>query len=290
MTTCSPSHYVPSADGTPIAYRVQGSGSPLVLVSGLTTSDFFWRHTLPRWTTRHRVVTWDFKGHGESGSCRDRRSVTVPALVDDLRRVLDAAGVERAPLVGFSMGVQVVLEACRWIPERIESLVCLLGPAGRLFDTALGPVGGILQKILTRGGTRASALAMEGAAHFFRSPVAHRAGRLLGLIGPDAPAEDIDAYVHHFARLDFATVRLLALEAGRHDASDMFEQIEQPTLVVAGGKDVFAPPERVGIVMHERIVRSELLFLPHGTHTSLFEHPHEIATGVERFLERGPEA
>jgi pimeloyl-ACP methyl ester carboxylesterase len=278
--------YVAAADGTPVAYRVRGEGPPLVLANGLTTSEFFWRHVMPRWERRWRVVTWDYKGHGDSGPARDISATTPEALVDDMRRVFDDAGIERAPIVGFSMGCQIVLEACRRMPERIVAVGCLLGPAGRLFDTALPPITGRAAQVLLRSIPQLSTgVVMGGFGRIIRLPLAQRVGRLLGYIGPHAKPDDVALYMRHFARLHYPTVRAVALAAGEHDASDLLPQLHVPLLIVAGARDPFAPIKTVGEVMHRRAPSSRLVRLANGTHTSLFEHPDQIATAVEGFLD-----
>ena len=117
---------VEARDGTAIAYRDEGSGPALVFTSGYTSSDFYWERLLPRFRGRARLITWDLKGHGRSEPARDLSAVRVEDSVDDLRRVLDACGVERGTLLAFSLGCPVILEAWRHIHQRITGLVPML--------------------------------------------------------------------------------------------------------------------------------------------------------------------
>jgi pimeloyl-ACP methyl ester carboxylesterase len=280
----APSRFVSAADGTRIAFREVGEGSPVVLANGLSTSDFFWHHLRPRWAAHHRVVSWDYKGHGESEPARTDAGTTIPALVDDLQRVMDAAGVERGVLVGFSMGCQVALEAWRRLPARIAGLGLVLGPAGRLFDTALRPlVGPALQRLLRH--VPAPLLPpVFGAAHqVAQLPGSVTLGRWLRLYGR-ATGTDIRRYVEHFGRLHPHTVSRIALHGGEHDARDVLPTIDVPTLVVAGDRDVFAPARTVGLPIHAAIPGARLLRLPDGTHGSLFEHPDAIDRAVRELV------
>lgn len=279
--------FVEAADGTCIAYRVRGEGPPLVLCNGLTTSDFFWRYVLPRWTERRRVVTWDYKGHGDSGPAKDLAAATIEASVDDLKRVLDAADVSSAPVVGFSMGSQVALEACRQLPDRVAAAACVLGPAGRLFDTALPPITGpAVQRLLILMGARATPVVMASFGRILGLPPTTPTGKLLGLVGRDTPREDLAIFARHFARMHHPTVRALALAGGRHDASDVLPALSVPLLIVAGDRDPFAPARTVGARMHQLAPSSVFHRMRHGSHTSLLEHPTEIALVVEDFLDR----
>ena len=281
----TPHRFVPAADGTPIAYRVRGSGPPLVLANGVTTSDFFWKYVLRRWTRRWSVITWDYKGHGRSGPARDPSHTTIPALVDDLGRVLDALDVKRAPIVGFSMGSQVALESVRAFPGRMSAAVSLLGPAGRLFDTALPPfTGRTIQRLLQGLPISTTATIMTGFGLGLRIPVAPQLGRLLGYLGRDCRREDVELYIQHFAGMHHPTVRSVALHGGDHDAHDLLPAFPVPLLIIAGERDPFAPAKTVGAVMHARAPGSRLYSMAHGTHTSLFEHHEELAAVVEDFL------
>jgi pimeloyl-ACP methyl ester carboxylesterase len=272
-----------AADGTRITWREHGEGPPLVLCNGITTSDFFWRRLMPRWCAHRRVITWDYKGHGESAPARTAGGTAIAALADDLRRVLDAAGIERAPVIGFSMGSQVMLEA--WPLGRFTAMVSLLGTAGRLFDTALPPFGPVLQRLLTGIPSPGVHAAMRGLGTAMYAPGAALLVRALGYTG-HVPERDIAAFREHFARLDPQTVAAIARAAGEHDARELLPQLDVPLLIVAGDRDRFAPAATVGVPMAEAAPRAELVRLPYATHTALFEHPMELALAIEGFFAR----
>jgi len=274
-------------DGGLIAYRVEGRGPAMVLTNGITTSNFFWSYLHRRWQRHHTVINWDLKGHGRSAPARSPEAVTIPALAEDLLRVLDAAGGARATLVGFSMGCQICLEAYRLAPDRVDAMVLLLGGAGRVFDAALGPLGKLLHGGISRMSTRSFTIGLRGLQRVVGSPIAYRLGRSLRLLGREAGRADVQRIVEHFVRdLDPATLASMAMAAQEHSAEDLLPQITVPTLLVGGDRDVFAPGARVAAQMQGKIPGSELLRLPYGTHTSLVEHHAEIGAAVDDFLHR----
>jgi pimeloyl-ACP methyl ester carboxylesterase len=113
---------VPSADGTPIAYEVHGSGEPtLILVHGWSCDARYWRNQLTLFASRHRVVTVDLAGHGHSGTGRE--DYTMGSFGEDVRAVADAVGGDQLILVGHSMGGLVVAEAARLLPGRVLGLI-----------------------------------------------------------------------------------------------------------------------------------------------------------------------
>jgi pimeloyl-ACP methyl ester carboxylesterase len=280
---------VRAADGTQVAYHVHlgGPGQTLVLSNGITTSNFFWTYLHRRWAPRHTLINWDLKGHGRSGPARSPEGASIPALADDLLRILDAEKVERAVLAGFSMGCQVTLELYRRAPERVSALVLLLGPAGRVFDTALGPIGKLLHGGIERMSPRMFALGLRGVQRLVTSPLGIPLGRGLRLVGPEATRADVQRFIDHFAQqIDPPTLAAMVLAAQAHSAEDLLPRIAVPTLVVGGDSDVFAPGSRVAAHMHRKIPGSELLRLPYGTHTSLLEHHAEIGAVIDEFLDR----
>jgi pimeloyl-ACP methyl ester carboxylesterase len=113
-----------SADGVPIRYHVTGKGEPtIVLVHGWALDRSLWESQVPRLAARHRVVTLDLGGHGESG--RQRAQWTMGAFGEDVKAVVEALDAKDVVLVGHSMGGPVVLEAARRMPARVKGIVLI---------------------------------------------------------------------------------------------------------------------------------------------------------------------
>ena len=113
-----------------------GCGPPLVLANGLGGPFVSWRHQVDYLRDRHRIVSWDYRGlYGSSRPSGDPPRVGVDAHVDDLERVLEATGIERAAFIGWSMGVQVILELYERRPEIVTHLVLINGTYGKPLTT-----------------------------------------------------------------------------------------------------------------------------------------------------------
>ena len=111
-----------SADGVAIRYQVEGKGEPtVVLVHGWALDRHVWDGQAPSLAARHRVVTLDLAGHGESGGSRS--AWTMAAFGEDVKAVVEAVGATQVVLVGHSMGGPVVLEAARRMPDRVKGIV-----------------------------------------------------------------------------------------------------------------------------------------------------------------------
>jgi pimeloyl-ACP methyl ester carboxylesterase len=120
---------VDRGDGLLLAGESTGEGATIVLAHGLTATRRNVvqgsRHLLGRgW----RVVSYDARGHGESSPAPDRDAYDYGSLADDLAAVLDARDIERATVVGSSMGSATAVRFALDRPERVDSLV-LITPA-----------------------------------------------------------------------------------------------------------------------------------------------------------------
>lgn len=108
-------------------FESAGEGAPaLVFTHGLAADHSTWRAQVEHFSPRHRVVTWDLRGHGRSGA--DPGPCRLADLAADLGEVLDRAELERAVLIGHSAGGVVVMRFALERPERVAAVV-LVGTA-----------------------------------------------------------------------------------------------------------------------------------------------------------------
>lgn len=118
---------VEAADGVPIVYEVRGpaeaAGPALVFVHCWACDRTYWREQVDVFAADHRVVTLDLAGHGGSGAGRE--GWTIRGLAGDVQAVVEALDLDRAILVGHSMGGPVSLEAARRMPERVMGVVAV---------------------------------------------------------------------------------------------------------------------------------------------------------------------
>ncbi len=118
----TPTQSTTSTDGVKIAYDVQGEGpKTVVFVHGWTCNRSHWQGQMRTFSPRYRTIAIDLGGHGESGS--DRLEWTMPAFARDVAAVLDQEQVDRAVVVGHSMGGIVMLHVAQQLGGRVAGLV-----------------------------------------------------------------------------------------------------------------------------------------------------------------------
>jgi pimeloyl-ACP methyl ester carboxylesterase len=285
-------HRVRSLDGTEIAYHVTRAPSPgaptLVFANGLGGTWRAFRPQMEYLGDRYRFLTWDYRGLFESGrpAPDTDAAYAVDRHVHDLDAVLAAERIDRAGFVGWSLGVQVVLEAFRRAPGRFEGLVLINGTYGRPLDT-LTPLPGAravippLLDLLRRG----HALAGQVTRRTLGQPEAARWLKRLGLVGPTFADDRFAELCAAFAQLDLEPYFRTLKAAGEHDAERVLSSIHVPTLVIAGDRDPMTPRE-LSQQMARRIPEAEILVVPGGTHYVPVEFPDLVSLRIERFLRR----
>lgn len=100
-----------------------GDGVPVLFTHGFSDTGETFRATVDVLAAGRRCVTWDIRGHGRSGSPDDPAQYTVDLSIGDMLAVLDAERIDRAVLLGHSLGGYLSLELHRRHPERVAALV-----------------------------------------------------------------------------------------------------------------------------------------------------------------------
>jgi pimeloyl-ACP methyl ester carboxylesterase len=116
-----------------VAYDLRGRGSPLVLSQGVGVGRWGWEPVAARLARRFQVITIDNRGIGASDTAPGHYSTRM--MADDVLAVLDHAGIQRASLVGTSLGGMIAQELALAHPERVDKLVLVAtipgGPRSR---------------------------------------------------------------------------------------------------------------------------------------------------------------
>lgn len=284
---------VRSFDGTRLAHAVWGGDAPagdpaptVILANGIACTDTYWTYLVPFLVEHgHRVVFFDYRGHGRSGPPKNPNEIALPSHARDLWRVADATGSGPVVLIGHSMGAQTILEAYRQQPGRVAGLVPVAGPYEHPLNTFYGsPAMHYLFPFmqfgmepvpwLTRALWRAA-----GASTTWPYVV----GRASRMIGPRADRGLMDEYFRHLARLDPILFVRMAREMQAHSARDLLADVDVPVLVVAGRHDVMTPP-RVAREMVAVVPDATLEFFEDSGHTLPIDEPHRLNDVVLAFL------
>ncbi|HYJ08168.1 MAG TPA: alpha/beta hydrolase [Polyangiaceae bacterium] len=255
-----------------------------LLCDGLVCDGYIWRYLWDDLAELGPVAHFHYRGHGRSGLPIDRDRVDVVAHAADMNAVREHLGDPEVVLVGHSLGTQVCLEAYRARPERVRGLVLLCGSFGRVTHTFKGSE--LLSNVLPNIQEFSSRHPRLLRALWARVPVraALKLGILLGDIDPNkVRVEDVEPYFRHALHVDFTLFARMLQAAGEHSAQDLLPEIRVPTLVVAGSRDTFTPPE-VSVAMAEAIPGARLELVAGGSHILPLEEQDKVRNLVRDFL------
>jgi 3-oxoadipate enol-lactonase len=249
-----------------------GGGFPLLLIAGLGDSKYTSRAQWADYATRRRVLAFDNRGTGLSAKPPGPYSIEL--MAEDAASVLDARGLERSDVYGYSMGGYIALTLAVRRPELVRSLVLVgTGPGGPGHEPPLAETLDIW--------SRAAGLPREEALRM-AYPTAFAPGWI------DDHPEEYEQLVA--ARLDPPTPAecwlAQAEAADRHkDVGVDVERIAVPALVIHGELDRVVPVSN-GRLLASRLPNAELVVLPGGGHAPMFEEPDAFGSLVCSFLDR----
>jgi 3-oxoadipate enol-lactonase len=249
-----------------IAYEVLGDGPPLLLCQGLGYTRSGWGPGRGLLAERFAVVAFDNRGIGESDV--PSGPYTAAQLAGDALAVLDAAGFERAHVVGASLGGMVAQEVALAAPERVDKLVLAC---------------------TTPGGANAFPMPAATVALFAQAALLDPLDALrrfvVNALAPDAPPELVEEiYAYRLANPpDLAGWQAQAAAGASHDAYDRLSRIAAPTLVLHGTADNVVD-YRNSELLAERIPNARLELFPGAGHLFFWEQPERFATAVGGFL------
>jgi pimeloyl-ACP methyl ester carboxylesterase len=248
--------------GHRVSYRRGGSGPALLLLHGITNSSETWERVAPYLAEHFTLIAPDLLGHGQSAT--PRGDYSLGAHASGARDVLTALGIERATVVGHSLGGGIAMQFAYQFPERCERLVLVSsGGLGRevhlVLRAAALPGAEYVLPALTSAGLLSVGRGVGSVLRFLRVP----------------PSEDLDVLGRGFASLDNAgsrqaflqTVRSVIEPSGqRVSAEDRLTLAAQlPTLIVWGERDSIIPV-RHGAAAHEAMPGSRFEVFPGAGH------------------------
>jgi pimeloyl-ACP methyl ester carboxylesterase len=279
---------VATSDGSPLFYESwgeRGALAPVLFCDGIGCDGYVWRYLREDLGPRFGLHP-HYRGHGRTAPPRDAARVTIEDLADDIACVLDDALVDRAVLIGHSMGVQVALETYRRHASRVSGLVLVCGAPSHPLKTFRGSA--MLEDLLPtiqKWIQRVPGVINRVTRTLLPTRLAYEVASRLEIRRELVEPADFMPYLEGMARIDARLFVAMLSAAGQHSAEDLLPQITVPVLVVAGGRDGFTPPER-SRAMAEAISGAELLEIPNASHTAPIERPKLVDETVREFIDR----
>jgi pimeloyl-ACP methyl ester carboxylesterase len=267
--------------GHRVIYRIVGSGPPVVLIHGMVNSSRHWESVALRLADAYTVIAPDLIGHGDSATPRGDYSLGAHAA--SIRDLLAAIGIERATLVGHSLGGGVAMQFFYQFPQRTERLVLVSsGGLGHevspLLRGAALPGATVLLALAARPRFLATLLQ---ASERLRRRGSRKDRYLRAIVRALQPLERPGARVAFLQTLR----SVIDVRGQRVSARDRLYLLNtMPTLIVWGARDNTIPLSH-GRQTHEAVPGSRFEILPRAAHFPNLEDPEGLAAVLRDFLE-----
>lgn len=252
-----------------IHYVEKGSGYPVVLIHGLAGDHTAWAAPMETWSRAHRVLAFDNRGAGQS------TQVDEPISTEDMARdtlaLMDEVGIDRAHVVGRSMGGAIAQHMALMAPNRVHTLVVLASFA-KLDPVGVRVLTNMREVLEWRGewGDHARHSVANFVSPAFFNENRETIAQIEGLIGGET-------------RLPACYIRQnhACLE---HDTLDRLGEITCPTLILAGGRDPICSLTATGW-MQEGFPNAEAVIFEESSHFFLIEQPERFMGVMGDWLE-----
>jgi pimeloyl-ACP methyl ester carboxylesterase len=267
--------------GHRVIYRTVGSGPPVVLIHGMVNSSLHWEEVALRLADRYTVIAPDLIGHGDSAAVRGDYSLGAHAAA--IRDLLAVIGIERATIVGHSLGGGVAMQFFYQFPQRTERLVLV----------SSGGLGHEVSPLLRSAALPGMSAALSLIAHRRILDAIWLAGKRLRSRGHNKGVY-LQAIVRALRPLEQPGARkaflhtlrsVIDVHGQRVSARDrLYLLSSMPTLVVWGERDHTIPLEH-GRATHEAVPHSRFETLPRAAHFPHLEDPEGLARVLGEFIE-----
>ncbi len=268
-------------DGQSIPVNVSGSGTPVVLVHGLGCSHRHWRRVAQRLSRRHRVFAWDARGHGKC-MLAAAAHITIGRLARDLHNLLDHFELDRAVLVGHSMGALTVMRYLQDFGSRRVLAVSLVDQSPRIVTDdqwSLGLFGGCSQSMLLG---LIESVRVSPAETVLREIEAATGGWARRVFAPDAR---LGKWLRNWlepARL--APLLELAESLAEADFRSLLSRLNLPLLVVLGGRSPHYGGLPLEAYYRSTVPHASIRVYARSGHSPHYAEPARFARDLEEFV------
>jgi len=257
-----------------IYYHIQGQGTPLVMLQGVTMDSSYWINQIPVFSEKYKLIVFDNRGVGLTDTSEPPYSTE--QMADDLAGLLTALEIPNAHVLGFALGGCIAQHFALKYPVRVRSLILASTAACPAIEAPRAMyIGNRLQRLAELGvdaETRTSLMVpWVLTPKFFEDPLAAKmVVKLTQAVNRQQVLEGLAGQI----------------DAGlSHDTRKLLGEIKAPTLVLVGQDDLILPRE-LSERLAAQIPDAELKVLPRGGHLAFYEEPELFNQAVMDFIDK----
>ncbi len=252
-----------------IAYKVFGKGDPLLLIMGYSATMDLWAiDVLKELASQYKVIIFDNRGMGKTTA--SDKEFTIELFADDTRSLLDALGIERAHVLGWSLGTYIAQELALRHPDWVEKVILYAGDCGG--KEAIYPSSEILDLLRDTS-----------------APTQERGKKLLTTLFPQKWLKEHPDPRTYFPEITETSSpenieRQYQAWQNWKGTHSRLAKITQPTLLITGANDINTPWQN-SVMMVNLIPGAWLVQLKGGGHGVMYQYPKKFSRIVLTFLE-----
>ena len=251
-----------------IAYNKLGKGNPIILISGYSAPLEFWDSTfLDKLASNHTVITFDNRGIGNTSS--GNKQFTVSQFADDTAGLLDALSIEKADVLGWSMGGFIAQELALSHPDKVGKLILYASICGTNESVPASP--DVMKLLSDQSGS-----SLE------------RIQKLIPILFPSEWRSQNPKYLQNLPPIpesiqnETLNLQMQAI-VNWPGTCKQLNNITQPTLVIVGTDDNLTVPAN-SLLMTGKIPGAWLVQIKGGGHGLMFQYPEVFSNIVLTFL------
>lgn len=259
----------------------------LVMNYGLVCSNHHWKFQTDYFDKRgFQILIHDYRGHFQSTGAHDVKKITFQQMAIDIAGLCQFLGIDKAHMLGHSMGVNVCLQLAKDFPQLVESMVLISGTfinvKDVMFDTNLmefiAPIAHmglekypkIFNKIWTSSGS---------------NPIVRELIRISGFNRHKVSSEFVEIYLNRVGQLGPDLFFQLFNEMTKQNITGNLESMKMPALVIGGHKDGVIP-NHVQRSLANLLPNSQTYFLNEGSHVPQADYPAMVNERIELFVSK----
>lgn len=260
-------------DNLTLGYEIHGRDFPIIFIAGLGYGRWLWHKQISALQDHYQLILMDNRGVGESDAPPGPYSIK--AMTEDVRDLLKALKIEKAHVVGASLGGFIAQELVLDYPELVEKLILISSTAG-------GPKS-----------KQASFMTMLQLILAARKKDTEQ--RLKALLKPAvspqffADSNKVEELIHAYSKQKADPAAIKSQQAAgqrfwrKEHRSREVENIKNPTLIITGEQDAIVPPEN-SIILAESIAQGRKKLIPQSGHFPMWESPDTLNGALKEFL------
>jgi len=257
-----------------ISYDVTGQGDPVLMINGIGAPRGAWGLQVPAVSERYSAITFDNRDVGETGPGENTNNYSTDQFAHDAAGLLDHLGIEKAHVVGASMGGCIAQAFAALYPERTQTatIICSWATVEPRLDELWEQWEGLFE---ARG-------PVEWSRTTWLWVFTHRAYDEPGFLDNllmDAHASPNPQTLEMYLRQSHA--------ARTHEYLDRLETVGAPTHVICGEEDIFTPP-RYSVDIANAIPGAKLTVMPEVGHGMFWEATDDFNRVVLDFIDLHP--